>query len=334
MSGMSRQTGRWAIGKDARIYVAGHRGLVGSALARRLAREHPNLILRTHAELELTDQRAVDHFFDAERPDVVLLAAAKVGGILANDTYPAEFIHQNLAIELNVLHSAWRSGVKRLLFLGSSCIYPRECSQPINEDYLMTGPLEPTNSAYAVAKIAGIEMCAAYNRQYGTRFLSVMPTNLYGPNDDYDLYNAHVLPALIRKFHEAKLRRDPSVVAWGTGGPRREFMYVDDMADACVFLMQLDDADFDKLIVDRPPLINIGVGEDVTIRELTEAVGDLVGYSGAVVWDATKPDGTPRKLLDVSRLTRLGWSAKTSLREGLAKTYAAYCESVEAGPVS
>ena len=314
--------------KDARIYVAGHKGLVGSALTRRLERDHSQLILRRHAELELTDQRSVDQFFDTERPEAVFLAAAKVGGILANSTYPAEFIHQNLAVQVNVLRAAWRNGVRRLLFLGSSCIYPRECPQPINEDHLMTGPLEPTNSAYAVAKIAGIEMCAAYNRQYGMRFLSVMPTNLYGPNDNYDLYSSHVLPALIRKFHEAKMRGDPSVVAWGTGRPRREFMYVEDMADACVFLMQLDDADFDRLIVGRLPLINIGVGEDITIRELTEMVGDVVGYTGKVVWDTTKPDGTPRKLLDVSRLTALGWSSKTSLREGLAKTYAAYCDSI------
>jgi GDP-L-fucose synthase len=287
-------------------------------------------MLRTHAQLELTDQHAVERFFETERPEVVFLAAAKVGGILANNTYPAEFIRLNLAIQVNVLHAAWRSGVRRLLFLGSSCIYPRDCPQPINEDYLMTGPLESTNSAYAVAKIAGIEMCAAYNRQHGTRFLSVMPTNLYGPNDSYDLNNAHAVPALIRKFHEAKLRRDPSVVAWGTGAPRREFMYVDDMADACVFLMQLNEADFDRLTVDRPPLINIGVGEDLTIRELTEIVGDVVGYRGEVIWDTTKPDGTPRKLLDVSRLRALGWSAKTGLREGLAKTYAAYCKSIDA----
>jgi GDP-L-fucose synthase len=287
-------------------------------------------MLRTHAQLELTDQHAVERFFETERPEVVFLAAAKVGGILANNTYPAEFIRLNLAIQVNVLHAAWRSGVRRLLFLGSSCIYPRDCPQPINEDYLMTGPLESTNSAYAVAKIAGIEMCAAYNRQHGTRFLSVMPTNLYGPNDNYDLNNAHAVPALIRKFHEAKVRREPSVVAWGTGAPRREFMYVDDMADACVFLMQLNEADFDRLTVDRPPLINIGVGEDLTIRELTELVGDIVGYTGEVIWDTTKPDGTPRKLLDVSRLARLGWSAKTGLREGLAKTYAAYCESIDA----
>jgi GDP-L-fucose synthase len=316
--------------KDARIYIAGYRGLVGSALTRRLAPDHPNLIFRTHAELELTDQQAVDRFFDAERPEIVFLAAAKVGGILANNTYPGEFIHQNLAVQVNVLHAAWRNGVRRLLFLGSSCIYPRDCAQPINEDYLMSGPLEPTNSPYAVAKIAGIEMCAAYNRQYGTRFLSVMPTNLYGPNDNYDLHNAHVLPALIRKFHEAKMRSDATVVAWGTGAPRREFMYVEDMADACVFLMQLSDADFDRLITGRPPLINIGVGEDMTIRELTEMVGDVVGYKGKVVWDTTKPDGTPRKLLDVSRLSGMGWSAKTKLREGLARTYAAYCASGDA----
>jgi GDP-L-fucose synthase len=314
--------------KADRIYVAGHKGLVGSALVRRLAGEYRNLVFRSHAELELTDQQATQRFFEAERPDVVFLAAAKVGGILANNTYPAEFIYDNLAVQTNVLHAAWRTGVRRLLFLGSSCIYPRECPQPISEDYLMTGPLEPTNSAYALAKIAGIEMCAAYNRQYGTRFLSVMPTNLYGPNDNYDLHNAHVLPALIRKFHEAKLRQDPTVVAWGSGTPRREFMYVDDMADACVYLMQLPDADFDRLIVGRPPLINIGVGEDLTIRELTEMVGRIVGYEGAVVWDQTKPDGTPRKLLDVSRLTGLGWSAGTPLSTGIARTYASYCEAL------
>jgi GDP-L-fucose synthase len=313
---------------DDRIYVAGHKGLVGSALVRRLAGEYRNLVFRTHAELELTDQQAVERFFDAERPDIVFLAAAKVGGILANNSYPAEFIYDNLAVQVNVLHSAWRTGVKRVLFLGSSCIYPRDCPQPISEGYLMTGPLEPTNSAYALAKIAGIEMCAAYNRQYGTRFLSVMPTNLYGPNDNYDLNNAHVLPALIRKFHEAKLRGDATVVAWGTGAPRREFMYVDDMADACVYLMQLGDADFDRLIRGRAPLVNIGVGEDLTIRELTEMVARIVGYEGQVVWDTTKPDGTPRKLLDVSRLAALGWSARTSLPAGMARTYAAYCEQL------
>lgn len=314
--------------KGDRIYVAGHKGLVGSALVRRLAAEYRNLVFRTHAELELTDQQAVERFFDAERPQVVFLAAAKVGGILANSTYPAEFIYDNLEVQVNVLHAAWRTGVKRLLFLGSSCIYPRDCPQPITEDYLMTGPLEPTNSAYALAKIAGIEMCAAYNRQYGTRFLSVMPTNLYGPNDNYDLHNAHVLPALIRKFHEAKLRGDAIVTAWGTGAPRREFMYVDDMADACIHLMQLENAEFDRLIVGRPPLINIGVGEDLTIRELTEMVGRIVGYEGKVAWDTSKPDGTPRKLLDVSRLAALGWSATTSLPEGVATTYADYCESL------
>jgi len=314
--------------KGDRIYVAGHKGLVGSALVRRLGREYRNLVFRTHAELELTDQQAVERFFDAERPDIVFLAAAKVGGILANSTYPAEFIYDNLEVQVNVLHAAWRTGVKRLLFLGSSCIYPRDCPQPISEDYLMTGPLEPTNSAYALAKIAGIEMCAAYNRQYGTRFLSVMPTNLYGRNDNYDLHNAHVLPALIRKFHEAKLRGDATVTAWGTGAPRREFMYVDDMADACIHLMQLGDAEFDRLVVGRAPLINIGVGEDLTIRELTDMVGRIVGYRGKVAWDTSKPDGTPRKLLDVSRLAALGWSASTPLTQGIAATYADYCDSL------
>jgi GDP-L-fucose synthase len=315
--------------RSARIFVAGHRGLVGSAIVRALeASGFGNLLLRSRAELDLLDLAAVRRFFSQEKPEYVFIAAARVGGIAANNTFPAEFIHENTLIAAHLIDESWRNKARRVLYLGSSCIYPRDCPQPISEGYLMTGPLEPTNSAYALAKIAGIEMCAAYNRQYGTRFLSVMPTNLYGPNDNYDLNNAHVLPALIRKFHEAKLRGDATVVAWGTGAPRREFMYVDDMADACVYLMQLGDADFDRLIRGRAPLVNIGVGEDLTIRELTEMVARIVGYEGQVVWDTTKPDGTPRKLLDVSRLAALGWSARTSLPAGMARTYAAYCEQL------
>jgi GDP-L-fucose synthase len=309
---------------DARIYVAGHRGLVGSALVRQLkARGYTNLITHTHAELDLTDQAAVRAFFEREKPEYVFLAAAKVGGILANNTYPAEFIRDNLAIQTNVIHEAWRAGVKRLLFLGSSCIYPRDCPQPIKEEYLLTGPLEPTNRPYAVAKIAGIEMCWAYNRQYGTQYLAVMPTNLYGPGDNYHPENSHVIPALIRRFHEAKIKGDPSVTVWGTGTPRREFLYSDDMADACVFLMSLPDEKFDSVLNpphSAPPLINIGVGEDLTIRELAETIARVVGYEGKITFDPSKPDGTPRKLLDVSRLTALGWVARVSLREGLQNT--------------
>ena len=312
---------------DARIFVAGHRGLVGSAILRRLqSAGHSNIIARTHAELDLTDQPAVRNFLASERPEYVFLAAAKVGGILANDTYPAEFIEQNLAIQNSVIHESWRAGVKRLLFLGSSCIYPRDCPQPIKEEYLLTGPLESTNRAYAVAKIAGIEMCWSYNRQYDTRFLAVMPTNLYGPGDNYDLQNSHVLPALIRKMHEAKERGIPEVIVWGTGKPKREFLYSEDMADACLFLMSLPDATFSSLITynSLPPLINIGCGVDLTIRELAELVAKTVGFKGALKFDTSKPDGTPRKLLDVKRLSELGWSAKTGLESGMAATYAGY----------
>lgn len=305
----------------SKIYVAGHKGLVGSALVRRLASGYSNMVMRTHAELELTEQSAVMEFFEKERPDYVFLGAAKVGGIHANSAYRGDFIYQNLAVEINVIEAARRCGVKRLLFLGSSCVYPRDCAQPIKEEYLLTGPLEPTNRAYALAKISGIEMCGSYNRQYGTRFLAVMPTNLYGPNETYHLENSHVMPALIRKFHEAKMRGDATVTAWGTGSPRREFMYSEDMADACVFLMNLPDPDFNRLLSADQPLINIGVGEDLTIRELTEMVKTVVGFEGRVVWDESKPDGTPRKLLDVSRLAALGWKAKTELREGIALTY-------------
>ncbi len=305
----------------SKIYVAGHKGLVGSALVRRLAPGCSNMVMRTHAELELTEQSAVMRFFEQERPDYVFLGAAKVGGIHANSAYRGDFIYQNLAVEINVIEAARRCGVKRLLFLGSSCVYPRDCPQPIKEEYLLTGPLEPTNRAYALAKISGIEMCGSYNRQHGTRFLAVMPTNLYGPNETYHLENSHVMPALIRKFHEAKMRGDATVTAWGTGSPRREFMYSEDMADACVFLMNLPDAEFNRLLSADQPLINIGVGEDLTIRELTEMVKTIVGFEGRVVWDESKPDGTPRKLLDVSRLAALGWQAKTGLCEGIALTY-------------
>jgi len=316
---------------DARIYVAGHTGLAGSALVRSLsAKGFGNLLLRTHAELELTDAAAVRRFFEAERPEHVIVAAAKVGGIVANDSYPAEFIHQNIAIGNNVIHEAWRSGARRLLYLGSSCIYPRDCPQPMKEEYLLTGPLEPTNRAYAIAKIAGIEACWSYNRQYGAQFLAVMPTNLFGSDDHYDLRNSHVLPALIRKAHEAKSRSERELVVWGTGRPRREFMYSDDMADACVFLLTLAEARYAELV--RPaaaPLINIGTGQDLAIGELAALVCEVVGFRGAIVHDTTKPDGTPRKLLDVSRLQALGWRSRVSLREGIKRAYDDYRQRVE-----
>lgn len=317
--------------KAARIYVAGHRGLVGSAIVRRLRADgYRDLLLRTHAELDLTDAAATDDFFEQERPDYVFLAAAKVGGIVANNTYPAEFIRDNLVIQTNVIHSAHKRGVVRLLFLGSSCIYPKHAPQPMNEADLLTGALEPTNRPYALAKIAGIEMCWSYNRQYGTRFLAAMPTNLYGPGDNYHPENSHVIPALIRKFHEAKLAQRPSVTVWGTGTPRREFLYSDDMADACVFLMNLQDDVYqgllgsDESVTGRfePPLINIGVGEDVTIAVLAQTVCEVVGFEGEIVFDTGKPDGTPRKLMDVGRLNALGWQASTALKEGLQRTYA------------
>ena len=313
--------------RNARIFVAGHRGLVGSAIMRRLRSDgYENVLVRTHAELDLMDQRAVRGFFEQERPEYVFLAAARVGGIHANNTYPAEFIFQNLAIQTNVLHESWRGGIKRLLFLGSSCIYPRDCPQPIKEEYLLSGPLEATNRPYAVAKIAGIEICWSYNRQYGTQYLAVMPTNLYGPGDNYDPVNSHVLPALIRKMHEAKFRGDTEVTIWGTGTPRREFLYSNDMADACLFLMSLPDIQFRTISSPdnskAPPLINIGFGEDLTIRTLAETVAEQIGYSGALVFDANKPDGTPRKLLDISKLTALGWRAKTPLKDGIQKAYA------------
>jgi len=373
---------------SSKIYVAGHRGLVGSALMRRLTTipspsqgegwgggessngPYTNIITRTHTELDLTDQQAVRAFFEKEQPEYVFLAAAKVGGIHANNTYPAEFIQQNLAIQTNVIHEAWRNNVQRLLFLGSSCIYPKDCPQPIREEYLLTGPLEPTNRAYALAKIAGIEMCWSYNRQYGTRYIAAMPTNLYGPGDNYDLNNSHVLPALIRKMHLAKLAMqgdlagimrdeashgsipndikemiglhpnvpitqssalDPRspVILWGTGTPRREFLYSDDMADACLFLMNLPNERFTSVLspqssvlsTDSPPLVNVGCGEDLSIRELAELVKDVVGFNGNLILDSTKPDGTLRKLMDVSRLGQLGWHSHTALKNGIEKAY-------------
>jgi GDP-L-fucose synthase len=307
----------------ARIYVAGHTGLAGSAILRQLRRAgHANLLLRRHAELELTDARAVGDFFERERPDYVFLAAAKAGGILANDSYPADFIRENLAVQLNVLHEAWRAGVRRLLFLASSCIYPRDCPQPMKEEYLLSGPLEPTNRPYALAKIAGVEMCWSYNRQHGARFLSVLPTNLYGPGDHYDLRNSHVLPALIRKIHEARQRGEQRVTLWGSGRPRREFLLSDDMAEACMFLMRMPDDVFDRLVAPaHAPLINIGAGEDLSIAELAALVAEVLGYRGEFVYDASKPDGTPRKLLDVSRLAALGWRPKAKLRDGIALAY-------------
>ena len=300
--------------RDARIYVSGHRGMVGSAIVRRLrAGGYSNLVTRGRAELDLLDQRAVHAFLAEAKPDYLYMAAAKVGGIQANNIYRADFIYQNLMVEANLIHGAHVAGIQRLMFLGSSCIYPRDCPQPIKEEYLLTGPLEETNRPYAIAKIAGIELCESYNRQFGRQYVSVMPTNLYGPNDNYDLANSHVLPALLRKAHEAKLRGDAECVVWGSGTPRREFLYVDDLADACLHLMQ---AGYDG------SLVNIGTGEDVTIRELAETVMDVVGFAGRIRFDASKPDGTPRKLLDVGRLASLGWRATTSLKDGIRQAYA------------
>jgi GDP-L-fucose synthase len=321
---------------DARIHVAGHRGLVGSALVRALqARGHRNLLLRESKELDLRDPAATARFYADEQPEYVFLAAARVGGILANHRYPVEFLQDNLAIQGNVIANAYRCGVKRLLFLGSSCIYPKLAPQPMNERHLLTGPLEPTNRAYALAKIAGVELCWSYNREYGTRYLCAMPTNLYGPGDNYHSENSHVIPALLRKFHEARVDGAPSVTVWGTGTPRREFLYSEDMADACLFLMGLPEERFDTLLgsdehatgVFEPPLVNVGMGDDVTIRELAETVRSVVGYPGRIEFDASKPDGTPRKLLDVGRLRGLGWTASTGLREGLGLAYRAFVES-------
>ena len=315
--------------KNAKIYVAGHRGLAGSALIRRLtALGYANLLTRTHAELDLTNTSAVRTFFQTERPDYVFLAAAKVGGIHANNVYPAEFIQQNLAIQTNVIHEAYGADVRHLLFLGSSCIYPRDCAQPIKEEYLLTGPLESTNRPYALAKIAGIEMCWAYNRQYGTRYIAAMPTNLYGPGDNYDLNTSHVLPALIRKCHEAKLAGAPNLIAWGSGTPKREFLYSDDMASACIFLMQKTETQGQTLFNDeRPPLMNVGCGEDVTIADLLAIVKNTVGYAGDIVWDRSKPDGTPRKLLDISKLKGLGWSPSIFLTGGIKSAYEDFCRN-------
>lgn len=306
--------------KDSKIYIAGHRGLVGSALARLLeAQGFNNIVTRTRAELDLTERAQVSSFFETERPEYVFLAAAKVGGILANKSKPAEFIHQNLLLQTNVIHAAYESNVKKLLFLGSSCIYPKLAPQPIKEEYLLTGELESTNKAYAVAKIAGIIQCQSYNEQYGTNFISVMPTNLYGPNDNYDLESSHVLPALIRKFHEAKRDNRESVSLWGTGSASREFLHVDDFASACLFLMQeYSDSE----------IVNIGTGQDLPIKELAELVRSVVGYEGAIEWDSTKPDGTPRKLLDVSKLHELGWKHSIALTEGIRTTYEEYQTSL------
>ena len=355
--------------KTSRIYVAGHRGLVGSALVRCLiSKGYENILTHTHEELDLTNQQAVKEFFEKEKPEYVFLAAAKVGGILANNTYPAEFIYQNLAIQNNVIHYSWKSGVRRLLFLGSSCIYPRECPQPIKEKYLLTGPLEPTNRPYAIAKIAGIEICWSYNRQYNTQYLSAMPTNLYGPGDNYDLQNSHVLPAIIRKIHLAKLAQNgdlrgiqkdenkmgpippdikkalglisnpkgldatisPQPVFWGAGSIRREFLYSDDMADACVYLMSLPETKFSSCLpINSPPIVNIGCGADLTIRECVGVIKEIVGYNGDVQWDLDKPEGTPQKLLDTKLLTSLGWDYKIDLPEGLKRCYADYLLSTQ-----
>ena len=360
--------------KQSRIYVAGHTGLVGSAIMRRLkADKYQNLIFRSHAGLDLTRQKEVEDFFITEKPECVILAAAKVGGILANSTYPAGFIYDNLVIQTNVIHAAWQTGVKRLLFLGSSCIYPRECPQPMKEEYLLTGPLENTNEPYAIAKIAGIKVCQSYNRQYGTRFLAVMPTNLYGPNDNFDLKTSHVLPALIRKFHLAKLAaagdwqsidRDekkygaipddfglsllaisrnaghtvsvpnngslpaPAVPIWGSGNPRREFLHVDDLVDACLFLVHTPNTVFNYLINDsQAPLINIGCSRDHTIRQLASLIKDIVGFHGKIIFDHTKPDGTPQKLLDTSKISSLGWEPILSFKQGIQETYRWYFEN-------
>ena len=308
------------------VYVAGHRGLVGSALVRRLEKGgYDDVLVRTRSQLDLTDKEAVERFFAEYRPGWVFLAAAKVGGILANATYPADFIRENLAIQVNVLDAAYRHGVEKLLFLGSSCIYPKHAPQPMKEEHLLTGPLEPTNEAYAIAKIAGLKMAEAYNRQYGTRYISVMPTNLYGPNDNFDLQTSHVLPALIRKIHEAKARGEDEVVLWGSGTPRREFLHVDDLADASVFLMEN---------YDGAQVVNVGTGVDLSIAELAQLIAEVVGWRGRFTYDTSKPDGTPRKLLDVSRLSALGWRARIGLREGIAETYEAFLRSEEAAPVS
>lgn len=305
--------------KKAKIYIAGHRGMAGSAIKRNLeSKGYTNLITRKHSELDLTNQQSVNDFFEIERPEYVFLAAAKVGGILANSTYPAEFIYENIMIEANVIHAAYKCGVKKLLFLGSSCIYPKLAPQPLKEEYLLTGELEVTNEAYAVAKIAGIRMCKHYNQQYKTNFISVMPTNLYGPNDNYDPETSHVMAALIRKFHEAEMNNEPRVVVWGTGAPRREFLHVDDMADACVYLMENYDAE------DIGEFVNIGLGEDITIRNMAELIKDVAGYEGDIVYDTSKPNGTPQKLLEVTKLHSFGWKASIPLIDGIKRVYKVY----------
>lgn len=306
--------------KTSKIYVAGHRGLVGSAIVRRLKNEgYENLVVRTSKELDLRDKDQVDQFFESEKPEYIFLAAAKVGGIVANNEYPADFIRDNLLIQTNIIDAAYRNGVEKLLFLGSTCIYPKFAQQPLKEEYLLTGELEPTNEPYAIAKIAGIKMCESYNRQYGTKYISVMPTNLYGPNDNFDLHTSHVLPALIRKFHEAKEANIPNVEVWGTGSPKREFLYSDDLADACVYLMNNYEGN---------EIVNVGVGDDISIKELAQKVKEVVGYEGEIKFDTSKPDGTPRKLVDVTKLNSLGWKASTSLENGLEKAYQWFLDNV------
>lgn len=306
-----------------KLFIAGHNGMVGAALVRRFQDEAGvELLLRSRSELDLSNQTAVEEFYASEKPDAAIIAAAKVGGIHANNTYPADFLFDNLAIATNTIQRAYRAGVKRVLFLGSSCIYPKLAPQPMPEDCLLTGPLEPTNEAYAIAKITGLKLCQAYRKQHGVMFHSAMPTNLYGPGDNYHLENSHVMPALIRKFHEAKEAGHDEVTAWGTGSPKREFLHVDDLADACAFLLKQDNP---------PDWINVGTGVDVTIKELTELVAETVGFTGKIVWDSSKPDGTPRKLMDVAKLTALGWQARIELRSGIEKTYASFCEEKDSG---
>ena len=317
---------------EHKIYIAGHRGMVGSAIVRELNKLGlSNIVTRTHAELDLTNQTAVDEFFAVEKPDFVFLAAAKVGGIHANNVYRGDFIYQNLMIQNNVIHAAYLHGVNRLMFLGSSCIYPKDCPQPIKEEYLLTGPLEQTNQPYALAKIAGIEMCWSYNRQYGTQYLAVMPTNLYGPGDNYHTENSHVIPALIRKAHEAKESGAKEMVVWGSGIPRREFLYCEDMAEACVYLLNLPDVEYKKQLNDQhPPLINIGTGEDMTIRELAEKICAAVGFKGELVFDSNKPDGTLRKLLDVAKMSAAGWMAKSVFKDKIPTTYLEFLKQLKA----
>ncbi|MGB0238024.1 MAG: GDP-L-fucose synthase family protein [Cycloclasticus sp.] len=315
--------------KGAKIYVAGHLGMVGSAIVRELNTQgFFNILQRTHAELELLDQSAVEAFFQQEKPEYVVLAAAKVGGIFANNEYPADFIYENLMVQSNVIHQAYKAGVKQLLFLGSSCIYPKFAKQPMQEEALLTGELEPTNEPYAMAKIAGIKLCESYNRQYGTDFRSVMPTNLYGQNDNYDLQNSHVIPSLIRRIHEAKTKGDKTLAVWGTGSALREFLYVDDLAEACVMLMNIGKAEYEQYAPMRNSHVNIGTGSDVSIKELVTLLVGIIGYVGDIQWDASKPDGTPRKLLDVSRIAEIGWQASTELTDGLRLTYQYYLKTL------